>query len=97
MKEAIIFSILLAGIVIGIQTILFRQTQKKVLHLLPLIVIGGIYIVALAFVIADLDNEGGVAINIIFAQIISVINTIALASDGVAWLIQVIKNRISAQ
>ena len=97
MKEAIIFSILLAGIVIGIQTTLFRRTQKKVLHLLPLIVIGGIYIVALAFVIADLDNEGGVAINIIFAQIISVINTIALASDGMAWLIQVIKNRISVQ
>ena len=88
MLEFIIFCSVLAAAVFGVQFILCTKVKKKGVQWIPVYLILAVYATALIFCLIDvLNGSGGVAIWFIFAFIISVVNTVALAADILAWVI----------
>ena len=78
---------LLAITVFFIQFFLCLKANKKVVKLIPPYVIVALYIIAAVLCLIDmLNGSGGVAIWMIFAFIISISNTVALAADIIAWV-----------
>ena len=78
---------LLATTVFFIQFFLCLKANKKVVKLIPPYVIVALYIIAAVLCLIDmLNGSGGVAIWMIFAFIISISNTVALAADIIAWV-----------
>ena len=78
---------LLAITVFFIQFFLCLKVNKKVVKLIPPYVIVALYIIAAVLCLIDmLNGSGGVAIWMIFAFIISISNTVALAADIIAWV-----------
>ena len=78
---------LLAITVFFIQFFLCLKVNKKVVKLIPPYVIVALYIIAVVLCLIDmLNGSGGVAIWMIFAFIISISNTVALAADIIAWV-----------
>ena len=78
---------LLAITVFFIQFFLCLKVNKKVVKLIPPYVIVELYIIAAVLCLIDmLNGSGGVAIWMIFAFIISISNTVALAADIIAWV-----------
>ena len=70
-----------------IQFFLCLKANKKVVKLIPPYVIVALYIIAAVLCLIDmLNGSGGVAIWMIFAFIISISNTVALAADIIAWV-----------
>ena len=96
MIETISLCSILAIIVFGIQFVLCSKANKKTVKCIPAYIIIALYAVALALCLVDwLDGIGGVAIWVIFAYIISIANTVALAADIIAWVVykQIQKNK----
>ena len=96
MIEAIILCSILAIIVFGIQFILCQKANKKSVKHIPAYIIIALYVIALILCLVDLlDGSSGVAIWVIFAFIISIANTVALAADIIAWVVykQIQKNK----
>ena len=88
MSKFILVFLVLAAAVCGIQSVLFAKTSRRILHFLPLIVIGAVYLTAFGLYLSDLNRNGGVLMNTIFAYVIAIFNTSALVGDGIAWLIE---------
>ena len=88
MIETIILCSVIAIIVFGIQIVLCNKANKKSVKRIPLYIIIALYAIALILCLVDwLDGSGGVAIWMIFAFIISIVNTVALVADIVAWVV----------
>ncbi len=88
MIKVIFLCSILAIIVFGIQFLLCMKTKNKAVKYTPMYIIGALYVVALILCLVDaLDGGGGVAIWMIFAFIISITNTVALAADMIAWFV----------
>ena len=88
MIETIILCSVLAIIVFGIQFLLCNKANKKFVKHIPVHIIIALYAIALVLCLADwLDGSSGVAIGVIFAYIISIANTVALAADTIAWVV----------
>ena len=83
-----LIALVFAAVIFAAQTVLFRKTERKVLHFLPLIVIGVLYAAALVLFLSDLDRTGGFLMNTLVALILTGAATLALLADGVAWLIE---------
>ena len=87
MIETIILCSILAAIVFGIQFVLCSKASKKIVKRIPVYTILALYAAALILCLVDwLDGNGGVAIWVIFAFIISIANTVALVADIIAWV-----------
>lgn len=96
MNWVILWFSILAIIVFSVQFFLCLKANKKVIKLIPAYIIVALYIIASVLCLIDmLDRSGGVAIWTIFAFIISIANTVALAADITAWAVytQMQKNR----
>lgn len=88
MIETIILCSILAIIVFGFQFVLCSKANKKAVKRIPAYIIIALYAIALILCLVDwLDGNGGVAIWMIFAFIISIANTVALVADIVAWVV----------
>ena len=88
MEKVILLCTLWAILVFGIQFALCLKSKKRIIKLIPLCIILWAYITALVFYLVELLNgSGGVAILSIFAFILVIANTVALAADAVAWII----------
>lgn len=88
MARVIFLCTILAVLEFGIQMLLCCRAKRKVVRNLPACIILGIYVLAAALCLADLVNgSGGVAIWSIFAFIIAIANTVALAADVAAWIV----------
>ena len=88
MEKVILLCSLWAFLVLGTQLALCLKSKKKMIKLLPLCIILFAYVTALMLCLVELLNgSGGVAILSIFAFILAIANTVALAADGAAWLI----------
>lgn len=90
------FCIIYAIIVFGIQFILCHKADRKTVKLIPAYIIVLLYVAAIVLCLADVMNgHGGVAIWIIFAFIIAIVNTVALVADIIAWVVykQIQKNK----
>ncbi len=89
----IAIGIIYAAIVFAAQILLFRKTQKRLLHLLPLAVIALAYLIALCLPIADtvmtgLGRNDGYNFYSFAALLTAGINTCGLIGDGIAWLLE---------
>ena len=89
----VIIAIIYAAALFTVQTLLFRKTKKRLLHLLPLAVIALVYLVALCLPIADtvmtgLGRNDGYAFYSFAAMLTAGINTVGLIADGAAWLVE---------
>jgi len=89
----ILLAVLYAVCVFLIQTMLFRKTSRKILHAIPLMGIGGIYIIALFLPLADsvmteLGRNDGYSFYSFAALLTAGINTLGLFADGAAWLVE---------
>ena len=88
MIETIILCSILAIIVFGIQFVLCSKANKKAVKRIPAYIIIALYALALVLCLIDwLGGRGGVAIGVIFAFVISIANTVALAADIIAWVV----------
>lgn len=88
MARVIFLCTILAVLEFGIQILLCCKAKRKTVRNLPAYIILGIYGLAVALCLADLFNgSGGVAIWSIFAFIIAIANTVALAADVAAWIV----------
>lgn len=88
MAKVIFLCSILAIIVFGIQLALCLKAKKKAVKRIPVYIIIAVYAVALILCLIDvLNGSGGVAIWWIFAFIISIANTVALAADTMAWIV----------
>ena len=88
MTETIILCSILAIIVFGVQTVLCLKANNKAVKLIPAYIIVAVYVIAVVLCLVDiLGGSGGVAIWTIFAFIISIANTVALAADYIAWFV----------
>ena len=88
MKETVFLCSLLAAAVFCAQLLLCRKAARRSVKLIPLFVIIALYGAALLLCLADiLNGGGGVAIGTIFAFILSVANTVALAASAAAWAV----------
>ena len=86
-----ILGILYVVLCFVLQTILFRKTEKKVLHFLPLILIGVIYIVCVSLpmmdaVMTELGRNDGFNFYGFSAMIAAGVNTVGLIAVGAAWI-----------
>lgn len=87
MSRTIILCSILAVVIFSIQLILCLKAKQEAVKRIPSYIIIAVYFIALIMGLADaLDGSGGVAIWSIFAFIISIANTVALAADVVAWI-----------
>ena len=88
MKETIFLCSILAAAVFCVQLLLCRKAVRRSVKLIPLFIILALYAAALLLCLVDiLDGGGGVAIWMIFAYILSVANTVALAASAAAWAV----------
>ena len=88
MIKIIIMCSFLAVIVFGLQLMLCLKTNRKLIKYIPVCFIVVFYSLAIVLFLLDvLDGSGGVAIWMIFAFIIAIANTVALAADITAWLV----------
>ncbi len=88
MKETIIWCSILAVIVFAIQYFLCLKANRKAFKLIPAYIIAAFYAIAVFLWQLDIINgSGGVAIWMIFAFIIAIANTVALAADILAWVV----------
>lgn len=88
MARTIILCAVLAILVFSIQLALCFKSDKKSVKRIPVYIIFALYLTAVIMCLVDmLDGNGGVAIWVIFAYIISVANTVALLGDVAAWLV----------
>ena len=88
MLEIIFLCGILAVTVFGIQIWLCLKANKKAIKRIPVYLIIMLYGVALIFCVIDLLNgNGGVAIWTIFAFLLFVADTVALAADIAAWIV----------
>ena len=95
MARIVFLCAILAVLVFCNQMLLCCKAKRKTVRALPAYIILGGYVLAAALCLADLVNgSGGVAIWSIFAFIIAIANTVALAADGAAWIVyQLLKKR----
>ena len=89
----IIIAILYAVLLFAAQTILFRKTEKRIVHWIPLMFIGLVYLTALVLpildpILAELGRNDGYSFYTFAALLTAGVNTVGLAADGVAWLIE---------
>lgn len=89
----VIIAIIYAAALFAAQTLLFRKTEKRLLHMLPLAVITLVYLVALCLPMADtvmteLGRNDGYSFYSFAALLSAGINTCGLIGDGVAWLVE---------
>ncbi len=89
----ILLAVLYAVIVFIVQTMLFRHTSKTIIHTIPLMVIGAVYILALLMPLADqvmieLGRNDGYSFYSFVALLVAGNNTLGLIADGAAWLIE---------
>jgi len=89
----ILLAVLYAVIVFVVQTMLFRHTSGKMIRMIPLMVIGAGYLIAVLLPLADqvmieLGRNDGYAFYSFAALIAAGINTLGLIADGAAWLIE---------
>jgi len=89
----IVIAVLYAVLLFVCQMILFRKTPRRIHHMIPLIVIGGVYLAALLLPAADgimaaLGRNDGYSFYAFAAWITAGINTLGLAANGIAWLIE---------
>ena len=88
MFETIIWCSILAIIVFGIQFVLCNKVNRKIVKCIPVYIIIAFYAIAFILYLIDrIDGSGGVAIWVMFAFIISIVNTVALVSDIIAWVV----------
>ncbi len=76
-----------------VQTLLLRTSQKRILHLLPLIMIGVVYLAAACLpaldgIMAELGRNDGYSFWGFTALLTAGMNTLGLFSVGAAWLIE---------
>ena len=96
MIESIITCSILAIIVFGIQFVLCQKAYKKSVKHIPAYIIMALYVIALILCLVDLlDGSSVVEIWVMFAFIISIVNTVALVADIIAWVVykQIQKNK----
>ncbi len=89
----IFIAIIYAVLLFTVQTILFQKTTKKILHMIPLLIIGLVYFAALLLPFADkvmmeLGRNDGYSFYSFVASLVAGINTLGLAADGTVWLIE---------
>ena len=89
----ILASIIYAVILFVVQTIIFRMTSRKILHIIPLALIVLVYLSALIIppadhVMVELGRNDGYMFYSFTSLLIAGINTIGLISVGIAWLIE---------
>lgn len=99
MIRIIILCSILAILVFSIQFALCFKVSKKAVRLIPIYIIIALYVLSLLLCLIDfLDGKGGVAMGSIFAFIIIIPNTVALAADVIAWVVywQIQKNKNAA-
>ena len=73
------------------QRLLLQRTEKRILHFLPLIAVGVIYLVSACLPLADdimtaLGRNDGYAFYHFAALLTAGVNTLGLLSIGAAWL-----------
>lgn len=96
MARVVFLCVILAALVFGIQMLLCCKAKRKTVRNLPAYIILGVYVLAAALCLVDLVNgSGGVAIWWIFAFILAIANTVALAADMAAWMVFRIMERKS--
>ena len=88
----IIAAVIYGAVMFFAQTALFRRSSRKIVHILPLIVIGLVYVTALFLplgdqIMAQLDRNDGYSFYAFVALLVSGVNTVGLVADGVAWLV----------
>lgn len=84
--RTVILGCLLAILVFGIQLLFCNNANKKAVKSIPTYTIIAIYVVALIIGQVDvLDGSGGVAVWSKSAFLISMVNTVALVADMIAW------------
>ena len=89
----IFIAVLYAVVLFVVQTMLFRKTEKRIVHWIPLLFIGLVYLTALVLpildpIMAELGRNDGYSFYTFAALLTAGINTVGLAADGVAWLIE---------
>ncbi len=89
----ILISIVYAALLFFIQTMLFKKSSKKILRVIPLLMIGVVYLAALAlpFVdnyMAEVGRNDGYSFYTFISLCVAGINTVGLLSTGVAWLVE---------
>lgn len=88
MTQTVILCTILALIVFAIQMVLCLAFPRKAVRFLPACLIIALYLLAVALYFFDwLDGGGGVAIGSIFAFILAIGDTVALAADLAAWAV----------
>ncbi len=88
MFKIIIASVVFAAGAFALQMLLFRKTERKILRLILLFVVGLLYAAAIILFALDIGKNGGYLFNTLIALIISWIATVMLVADAAAWLVE---------
>ncbi len=84
-----LITLLIAAATFALQSFLFQKCTRTIFHLIPVILIGCVYLSALGLFLADiLLPSGGYRFYAAMSFLITGVNTVALIADGVAWLIE---------
>ena len=89
----IIIAVLYAVLMFVAQTMLFRKTEKRIVHWIPLMFVSVVYLTALVLpvldpIMAELGRNDGYSFYAFAALLTAGINTMGLAAVGAAWLIE---------
>ena len=88
MTKVFIFSCIWGAAVFFLQKLLFEKTSKRILHFIPLMIIGAVYTVSIILWISELYVDSGFLFHTLLGWILAGLNTTALVADGIAWLIE---------